>query len=170
MPSLPPIIDKLLLVITNFASIYPLLHCRSMRDVILIGMASIVSSLHHSAEERFYGPVLLAVTPEKQWWLLQADRFFAFLAIVGVGSWKLFYKEWFIIVMAFLAMLASDGVMYIPDSLIFHNNKRFMRVVLHSFWHLVAEGYIAYMAVTRYGGEPRLYSSIHSYLKMSKNS
>jgi hypothetical protein len=128
-----------------------------MRDAILIGMAALASSIHHAAEKRFYGPVLLSMKPHKQWWFLQADRFFAFLAIMGVGSLKLLMEKWFLIGVVFLAMLLSDGVMYLPEWLVSHNHQRLARVMLHSFWHLVAEGYLAYQAVTRYGGEPRLY-------------
>lgn len=119
----------------------------------MIGLASLTSSLHHSVEVVHYQPALVHASPQTQWWLLQTDRFFATLAVIGISSFKLLEEQWFLIGTTFLAGIVSELVMRGHD----HKNAemRFVRVILHSYWHVMMEGYIAYMAVTRYQGEKR---------------
>ena len=143
----PPLLDKFILVATNWVAIAPILFSHNWRDAMFVGAASFFSILHHSVETVHYGPALIPVSVKTQWLFLQADRFFAVLAVIGLTSWKQLEEQWFIIGTAFLAGFLSElrggGV------------KRGMRVLLHSYWHLMMEGYIAYMAVTQYSGEKR---------------
>jgi hypothetical protein len=156
-----PILDKVILTITNFVAIIPFYYASSWFDMCLITAASVSSILYHMAEVRYYEPGLFRATPKQQWWLLQRDRVLAVTAILGLGSFNLLFNHYMLIFVALTCLLISDVVMYIPDDYLHFHTKRHIRVFSHSLWHILAEGVIAYLAVTHYKNETRLYQYIN---------
>lgn len=151
--TIPPVLDKFILVVTNWVAIAPILFSDNWRDSLLIGAASFFSILHHSVEVIHYGPPLIHASKRTQWFFLQADRFFATLATIAMASQRQVEEQWFIIGTAFLAGAISEQIMRGKNHK--SDERRLVRVILHSYWHLMMGGYIAYMAVTRYSGEER---------------
>jgi hypothetical protein len=156
-----PILDKVILTITNFVAIIPLWYATCWVDMWLISAAAVSSILHHMAEVRYYEPALYRATPKQQWWLLQRDRIFAVAAILGLGSFNLLFNHYVLITTALVCLLIAEVVMYIPDDYLHFHSKRHIRVFSHSLWHILAEGVIAYLAVTHCKHEPRFYQYIN---------
>lgn len=155
---IPPLLDKFILVVTNWVAIAPVLFANDWVDSLFIGAASFFSILHHSVEVIHYEPALVHVPKRTQWLLLQLDRFFATLATLALASQRQIEEQWFVIGSAFLAGFLSEQIMRGVQHK--SGERRLARVVLHSYWHLMMEGYIAYMAVTHYRGEERVVEKV----------
>lgn len=149
-------LGKFILVVTNWVAIAPILFSENWRDTLLIGFASLTSAFHHSIEELHEGPALIETdSPRLQWFSLQTDRFFAALAVLGLASFKQIQEEWVFIVSAFLAGFTSEHILGRGR---FHGKVKYRRdrILLHSYWHLMMEGFLAYNAVTKYRDERKL--------------
>lgn len=158
--SISPVYDKLILTLSNLASLIPLVYFIQKgqeeqniiwRDMAILLLASFTSILHHAVEERYYSPSLFKVPKLVENLLLQLDRIFAISAILFLGSWRLFDENQFAVASALIAMILSEFVMYsLWDNYLSIEKRRFMRVILHIYWHLMAEGYIAFLAFSIY--------------------
>lgn len=147
---IPPIIDKIILTVTNFAAIPAIvatvLNPQYLKTFTLF-LASMTSTIHHANEIRFYSPALLNFSEITQFTLLQLDRLNAASSMITVCGPDYLAKHWLRVVILFAAMLMSDLVFYI--SFLSFDIKRFLRVVLHSYWH-VGIFYEAYVMVTQF--------------------
>ncbi len=153
--SISVLYDKFCLTITNLSFLIPLCYASSTRDAIWLTLPAIASMFHHAAENRFYSPALLDVTPKTQELLLFFDRLFATIGVFVFGSLELLYDKWPTIVSLFGAMLLSDLVMYnIRWSL---ETRRILRVLLHSYWHIFIFAHLGTLVVTRYHTYERFY-------------
>ena len=147
--------DKFILVVTNFSFIIPLCYASSTRDILRLIIPAVASMFHHAAENRFYKPALLDVSPHVQDLFLAFDRLFAATGVFVFGSIELLQDKWPTVISLFGAMLLSDLVMYNESWSL--GVRRILRVSLHSFWHIFIFAYLGTIAVTRYRDSVRFY-------------
>lgn len=145
--------SKLLLALTNLVALLPIAYACHWSDKAVLAVAMLCSTAHHCVEQRYYGPPLIQASQRQQWWLLQADRTSALLAILWLGTWRQLREEWGMIAVALLLMLASEAVMFLglqPKTAIE------LRTTLHGTWHFAALCFLALSAVGKYAHEERL--------------
>lgn len=160
--SLSVLYDKFCLTITNFSFIIPLCYASTTRDALWLTIPAIASMFHHAAENRFYKPALLDVTPKTQDLFLFFDRLFAVTGVLVFGSIELLYDKWPTVISLFGAMLLSDIVMYRTNWSL--GTRRILRVLLHSYWHIFIFAYLGTLVVTRYRDSERFYEILYRYI------
>ena len=151
-------LSRLLLMASNLVVLLPIACAHHWSDALLLTLATTSASLVHPIREALYGAALPQTSERVQWWLSQADHAGAVLGILGLGSWALVRDNLFIVSSALALMLASQLVrrLGLEDELAIK-----LYTVLRCTWHVLAEGLIAYMAVTLYADEARLARLIH---------
>jgi hypothetical protein len=165
-------LDKLLMVVTNFVFVIPAARGTlgrsfgdSTRFLVLLYLAGVTSMIHHAVEMRYTEEAIVYTSSSMQWCLLQSDRFFALVAILGMGSVRLVRENAGAVSLALALMLSSEIVMYIPS---LHHGK-WVRAVLHSLWHILSLGYMATLAVMPpYKHDKKFADIIYSWLTSSQ--
>ncbi len=71
------------------------------------------------------------------------------------GSLALLCDHWVLVTLALFAMLASEVAMFAG---LREEEAIRWRTCLHAPWHCLSIGVLAYLAVTTYADEPRLYT------------
>jgi len=130
--------SKWLLTLSNLFALYPACKLGARSDRVILLYACFSSMIHHACEVRYYEPALLKCSVNTQWWLLKNDQFGAVLAILTLGSWKLFQKELNLIAIGLTSLLFSELVMFLPIQY-----KIFIRTVSHTVWHFLSLGLVA---------------------------
>ena len=146
-------LSKWFLTLSNLVALWPMLYCVYESDTLLLALTCLISTFHHAAEMRYYAPSLIRVSPRVRWWLWKADQAGAAVAILGLGSLELLRREWFLVAVALLLMLGSEAVMYTRWTA---ERQIDARTYLHTAWHLLSLGWLAWLAVTTYAHEERL--------------
>jgi hypothetical protein len=161
--------SKWLLTLTNLVALWPILSCRLYpADAVLLGIACCCSLVHHAAEQRFYEPSLVTqVSPRCRRWLLKADQAGALVAILGLGSLALLQEHTLLVAAGLACMLLSEAVMFIPPAFMALDKAIMGRTTLHCAWHLLSLGWTAWLAVTVYAHEERLYQTALAALRES---
>ena len=154
-------LSKLFLTLSNFIVCWPMLCCVYESDEILLALACALSALHHMGEVRYYKPAIVDFSPRLRWWFWNGDLTGATVAILGLGSVELLRHEWLLVTVALLLMLGSEAVMYTRRSIEWQIDAR---TLLHTAWHLLSLGWIAWLAVTQYAHEERLYQTLFALL------
>ena len=145
--------DKLLLTLTNLFILWPVFHSTIWRDTCSLLLASLLSLVHHATEVRYYPPALLSSEAWQRDWFLAGDRAGAVQAMLLVGRLALLKDQLPLVMLAFSCMLLSEAVMF----LFALKTAVKLRTLLHCVWHFLAEGYLPYLAVTRYRETTTLY-------------
>lgn len=155
------LVSKWLLALSNLVAIWPIIYCSREGDALLLVLACCISFVHHAAEMRYYAPNIIHLSPRVRWWLWKADQAGAVVAILGLGSLGLLRQKWISVTTALLFMLGSEAVMYAQRPIEWQIEWRTM---LHITWHFLSLGWIAYLAVTIYADEERLYQTLFAWL------
>lgn len=150
--------NKLLLTGSNLLALPAILLAQNWRDALLLCAAMTASFVHHGMERRYYGPVLWQTSVRTQWWWLQADRFFALVAIMGVGRVALLVEQWPWLLVGVSFMMASEAVMFPRCPLPRGAQRKDLRCWLHVAWHTLSLGFAALLAVTVYSDSPTLWA------------
>jgi len=167
MDKINPVVDKYILTFSNLASgpaICKALLTGQKLKALSITIATFCSMIHHADETRFYGPAILDFSPLTQFILLQLDRLGAILPIIIVGGPDIVrdYLVWIILLLGI--MLGSDLVFYPPSSYyLSFSTQRFLRIALHTPWHIGALGIMAYVAVTDYANAVTFWDMLYKY-------
>lgn len=155
-------LSKWTLTLSNLIALWPVFCSVHQSDALLLCLACCLSILHHAAEMRYYTPSLVWFSPRVRWWLLKGDQAGAVVAILGLGSIELLRRDSYIVAVALSFMLGSEIVMYIPTLPLEFQIE--VRTALHTTWHFLSLGLIAYLAVTTHAGEERLYQTLFAAL------
>ncbi len=154
--------SKWILTLSNLFALVPIWCAIYASDALLLGLACCCSMLHHAAEMRYYAPVLVYFSPRARWWLFRGDQLGAAVAILGLGSLALLRDHWLLVTAGAVFMLGSEAVMYM--GVLDYEQKVMLRTALHTPWHLLSLGWIAWLAVTVYAREERLYQTLLAFL------
>lgn len=142
-------IDKVVLTFTNLFAILPFIGALTkgrFDAAVVIFLSGLFSFLHHSVEERYDMPSLIKVNSWlKRQIMLNCDQMGAFAAMVFFFSWKLVSLYCPVIIFLLCLMLLSEVVCLVPG--VSQNNRRLLRLVLHSLWHVGAFT-MAFIAIT----------------------
>jgi hypothetical protein len=153
--------SKWILTLSNLLALWPIWCAVYWSDALLLGLACCCSVLHHAAEMRYYAPVLIYFSPRARWWLFRGDQLAAAVAILGLGSLALLRDRWLLVTAGAVFMLGSEAVMYLGPEC---EQWIVERTVLHLPWHFLSLGPIAWLAVTVYAREERLYQTLLAFL------
>jgi len=147
-----PNFDKLILCASNLFFLAPvivgLLQCRYW-EALSVTAAGIASVVHHAVEERFGFPALVKVDSEKKRFLfLQADRFFAVVAMLVNYRWFIVETYWPHLLLLLALMLGSEAV--VMNHSLNRRTKRISRAILHTAWHFGAFTFAAFVITFEY--------------------